>query len=154
MMAATRSGRRVTGKPPEDQTKNPSKLVEALKNVYQKRKQKEKSVIVDSVPEQTRTDVSDKKGFEELPFVEVQPLPEVTRGVPAVAKSLKPNVDSVAESIKLKDNNVTKGSKSKVANDETSKLTIDPGFLLLGRIPKRPSPILMIPTLGEEIARV
>jgi len=127
-MATTRSGRRVAGKPPEDQTKNSSKLVEALKNIYQKRKQKENSVIGENVPEQTKTTLDDKRSFEELPFVEVQPLPEVARGVPDTTKSLKLNVDSVVESLKLKDDNVTKSSKPKVVKDEVSKMVVEPGY--------------------------
>src|SRR6202789_401336 len=129
MMAATRAGRRATGKLLENRNEKPSDLQKELEKVYQKtRKPKATSVREESILEQKEPESDVMTEVEELPYVEVRPLPVVAREVPDAMKSLKINVDDVAKSVKLDADNLTKSLKSKVDNDVMSKLKVEPGF--------------------------
>ena len=86
MMAATRSKKRETGKPPEETRKDPSKFQEELMKIFQKNKKKDESVRWGRSPEQEETL---DEAVEELPFAEVQPLPSVVRKPALVDKSEK-----------------------------------------------------------------
>ena len=103
-MVTTRTRRRGAGVLPEDCNKNPSNLQKELEKIIQKRKQKKVESVRQSpsIPE-----VIEEVG--ELPFVDVQPLPLVTRG------HSKPKDDkAVADDVeKLLD---------------IPKLTVEPGF--------------------------
>ena len=70
MMAATRSQKRVVGEQLEDRNKNPSKIQKELAKVAQKNKNK-KNIIETT---------SETRDVQELPFVNVPPLPTVVRG--------------------------------------------------------------------------
>jgi hypothetical protein len=104
MMVTTRTRGRGAGVLPEDCNKNPSNLQKELEKIIQKRKQKKVESVRQSpsIPE-----VIEEVG--ELPFVDVQPLPLVTRG------HSKPKDDkAVADDVeKLLD---------------IPKLTVEPGF--------------------------
>jgi hypothetical protein len=80
-MAATRARRRVTGEPLEDMNKKPSNLFKELAKLHQKKKQKkDESVRLGRAPEQSEQVPDVINELQELPFVEVQPLPSVVRG--------------------------------------------------------------------------
>jgi hypothetical protein len=129
MMAATRARKRAAGKLPENRNEKPSNLQKALEKVYEKtRRRKEGSVREEIVLEQKDPESDVVKEVQELPFVEVSPLPSVARGGPGVTKSLKLNVDDAAESLKLNAEDLTKSVKSKVNDDVLSKLMVEPGF--------------------------
>jgi hypothetical protein len=81
MMAATRARRRVTGEPLEDMNKKPSRLFKELAKIHQEKKQKkDESVKQGRALEQSKQVPDVINEIQELPFVEVQPLPSVVRG--------------------------------------------------------------------------
>jgi hypothetical protein len=128
MMAATRANKRAAGKLPEDRVEKPSNLQKELEKVFEKtRRRKAESVREESVLEQ-RDPRSGVTEVQELPYVEVRPLPSVARSEPDVTKSLKLNVDDSAKSLRLSAEELTKSLKSKVDDDVISKLTVEPGF--------------------------
>ena len=86
MMAATRSKKRETGKPPEETRRDPSKFQEELTKIFQKNKKRDEPVRRGRSPEQGETL---DEAVEELPFAEVQPLPSVARKPAPVDKSEK-----------------------------------------------------------------
>ena len=105
-MAATRSQKRVAGKRPEDLNKNPSNLQKELVKITQKNKiKKTESARQGSALKQTET----MPDVPELPFVDVQPLPEVERG--------RSKTDSVT---------LTKDNVEKLLG--IPKLPVEPGF--------------------------
>ena len=74
MMAATRAKRRAAGELPEDKNKNPSALQKELARINQKNKKQ-----ID--PERQNKQMPNiENNVEELPYVEVPPLPFVARG--------------------------------------------------------------------------
>ena len=80
-MAATRSKRRDAGELPEDHTKKPSNLLKELIKINQKAKTKTvEPVRQGRALEQNVQTPSAATNVEELPFVEVEPLPFVARG--------------------------------------------------------------------------
>jgi hypothetical protein len=107
MMAATRSKIRETGEPLEDRIKEPSNLLREL----QKRKQKSKNDIIEPARPgralEQMTSVDDV--VDELPFVDVQPLPVVARG-------------------QTKQNNDVPNKVIVEKLLETPKLSVEPGF--------------------------
>jgi hypothetical protein len=81
MMAATRARKRAAGELPEDQSKKPSILQKELEKINQKkRQQRVEPVRQGRALEQTEQKSEVMKEVEEFPYVEVQPLPFVTRG--------------------------------------------------------------------------
>jgi hypothetical protein len=103
MMAATRAKRRAAGELPEDKNKNPSALQKELAKINQKNKKKIES------ERQSKQMPNVENNDEELPYVEVQPLPFVARG------QTKSNND-VAE-----DDNVEKLL-------DIPRISVEPGF--------------------------
>ena len=81
MMAATRSKRREAGEPPENHAKKPSNLLKELIKINQKAKQKTAEPVRQgrALEQKVQTPIATIDN-EELPFVEVQPLPFVARG--------------------------------------------------------------------------
>ena len=80
-MAATRSKKRDAGELPENRNKNPSNLQKELMKINQRSKQKKVESERQGRALDQDTRVSDAtKDVEELPFVDVQPLPLVARG--------------------------------------------------------------------------
>ena len=126
-MAATRSGRRAVGGLLENRNEKPSNLQKELEKVYQKKRQRAESVREDVILEQ-KNPKSGVTEVQELPYVEVLPLPSVVREGPDVTKSLELNVDDSAKSLKLNAKELTKSLKSKVSDNVISKLTVEPGF--------------------------
>jgi hypothetical protein len=105
MAAATRTKKRVAGELLEDKNKNPSTLQKELSKINQKSKQKK----VETVRQGGALEQSEQtSSVEELPFVEVQPLPSVARG-------------------QTKKNNVADGDLVEKLLD-MPKLTAEPGF--------------------------
>ena len=101
---------RATGVLPEDQNKNPSKLQKELERIFQKTKQnKPESVRQGGALEQSKAVPEVIAEVEELPYVEVQPLPSVTRG-----------------HTKSKDDEPSKGNVEMLL--DIPKLTVEPGF--------------------------
>lgn len=108
-MAATRAKRRTAGELPEDIEENPSNLLKELLKANQKNKQKKaESVRKGRALEQSKPTLSETSAVEELPFVEVQPLPFVARG------QTKAKVDVAKDSAE--------------ALLEIPKLMVEPGF--------------------------
>lgn len=80
-MAATRAKRRAAGELPEDQREKPSNLQNELAKIYQKTKQKKvESVRQGRALEQSEQTSKVTNDDDELPYVDVQPLPVVGRG--------------------------------------------------------------------------
>ena len=116
-MAATRAKRRGTGELPEDQSKKPSNLQKELTKIYQKNKQKKvESVRQGRALEQSEQTSKVTDDVDELPFVDVQPLPVVDRGQTKTASVVANKGDVVADK-----NNVEKLL-------EIPKLPDEPGF--------------------------
>jgi hypothetical protein len=110
MMATTRAKRREVGELPENKEKNPSRLQNELAKIYQKRKEKKSEPVRQGrALEQRNPMPAVTAEVEELPYVEVQPLPSVTRGR-TKAKNDVPDKDDVVKLL------------------ETPKLTDEPGF--------------------------
>ena len=108
-MAATRSKRLAVGELPEDQNKNPSNLQKELAKIYQKNKQRKvEPVRKGRALEQSELPPNMTSAVEELPFVEVQPLPFVARG------QAKTKIDVVKDSVEA------------ILNHP--KLIVEPGF--------------------------
>ena len=106
-MAATRAKIRATGELLEDQNNNPSKLQKELQKINQKNKNKKaESARRGRALEQTP---NVEKEVDELPFVDVQPLPVVARSQTKKNNSV-PNKDTVEKLL------------------ETPKLSVEPGF--------------------------
>ena len=106
-MAATRSKRRETGEPLEDNREKPSRLLKELQKINHKNKNKRvETVRQGSALEQSS---SVENVVDELPFADVQPLPVVARGQP------KPS------------NDVPEGNVAEKLL-EIPKLTVEPGF--------------------------
>ena len=109
-MAATRAQRHAAGKLPENQNKNPSSLVKELAKIHQKKKQKkDESVRQERVLEQREPESVVIERVAELPYMDVQPLPVVTRG-PTRAKRDEVDKDGVEKLL------------------EVPKLVVEPGF--------------------------
>ena len=109
-MAVTRAKRRVAGELPENKEKNPSDLQLELKKIFQKKNQKKaEPVRWGRAPEQKKQIPEVMSEVEELPFVEVQPLPFVARGH-VVAKNVVSDKDNVERLL------------------DTPKLMAEPGF--------------------------
>jgi hypothetical protein len=111
MMAATRSQKRDAGRPPEDLNKNPSNLLKELRKINQKKKQR----IVETVRqgralEQSKNVPEVIPEVEELPFVDVPPLPVVARGQPKAKNEVAADKDNVEKLLKI------------------PKLSVEPGF--------------------------
>ena len=79
-MAATRAKKRAAGELPEDKSKKPSVLQKELEKMNQKKRQRAESVRQGRALEQSEQTSEVRNEVEELPYVEVQPLPFVTRG--------------------------------------------------------------------------
>jgi hypothetical protein len=110
MMAATRARRRAAGELPEDHNKNPSPLLKEFLKINQKNKQKKaESVRQGEALEQIETTSKVTKDVDELPFVDVQPLPFVGRG-------------------QTKTNNVLDVENDVEKLLEIPKLNVEPGF--------------------------
>jgi hypothetical protein len=107
MMAATRAKKRAIGELPEDREKSPSTLEKDLMKINQKKKAE--SVSQGRALEQTKQTPNVIEELEELPYVEVQPLPSVAR------VQTKTNSDVAA-----------KDSVEKLL--DMPKLTVEPGF--------------------------
>lgn len=109
-MAATRARRRAAGELPEDHNKNPSPLLKEFLKINQKNKQKKaESVRQGEALEQIETTSKVTKDVDELPFVDVQPLPFVGRG-------------------QTKTNNVLDVENDVEKLLEIPKLNVEPGF--------------------------
>ena len=78
-MAATRSQKPVAGEQPEDLNKTPSNFQKELTKITQKNKNN-KTVSARQERALKQMDDTTKSDVPELPFVEVQPLPQVGRG--------------------------------------------------------------------------
>ena len=90
-MASTRLQKRIAGEQPEDLNKNPSNLQKELVKIAQKNKNKKiEPARKGSALEQTETTIDD---MPELPFVDVQPLPNVTRAPPKTSKEISGHND-------------------------------------------------------------
>ena len=90
-MASTRLQKRIAGEQPEDLNKNPSNLQKELVKIAQKNKNKKiEPARKGSTLEQTETTIDD---MPELPFVDVQPLPNVTRAPPKTSKEISGHND-------------------------------------------------------------
>jgi hypothetical protein len=110
MMAATRARRRAAGELPEDHNKNPSPLLKEFLKINQKNKQKKaESVRQGEALEQIETTSKVTQDVDELPFVDVQPLPFVGRG-------------------QTKTNNVLDVENDVEKLLEIPKLNVEPGF--------------------------
>jgi hypothetical protein len=110
MIAATRSQKRVAGGQLEDLNKNPSNLQKELIKINQKNKSKKmESVRQGRTLEQSKQMPKVTKDVDELPYVDVQPLPEVGRG-----------------QTKTNDDVANKHSVDELL--DISKLTVEPGF--------------------------
>jgi hypothetical protein len=123
MMAATRARRRVTGELPEDRNKNPSTLQKELAKINQKNKQKKiESVRQGDALEQIEQTSKVTKDVEELPYVDVQPLPFVGRGQTETNKNVadRGDVEKLLDIPKL---SVEPGFKNKapLQSDERAK---------------------------------
>ena len=77
MIAATRSGKRVMGKPLEN--KSPSMLEKELEKIRLRKKQKNDAARNERVIEQSKPELGKAKEYGELPYVDVPPLPSVVR---------------------------------------------------------------------------
>jgi hypothetical protein len=89
MMAATRSKKHETGKPPEETIKNPSNFQKELTKIFQKNKKRDETVIQGRALEQESKVVETSTEAEELPFIGVQPLPAVSRNQKTVNEEEK-----------------------------------------------------------------
>jgi len=106
-MAATRARGRVTGKLLEDE--NASILKESDKS-RQRKKQKYDNARNERVVAQNKSDLNKNREFEELPYVEVLPLPNVARGQ------------------NKEKNDVRSGENSDNQKQDVVKLIAEPGF--------------------------
>jgi hypothetical protein len=92
MMAATRAKKRAAGELPENKNKNPSALQKELAKINQKNKTKKiEAVRQGRALEQSEQMQDIEKDVEELPYVEVQPLPFVARGQAKSNKDISEN---------------------------------------------------------------
>jgi hypothetical protein len=97
MMATTRARGRAAGELPEDRNKNPSNLLKELAKINQKKKQRNvESVRQGRALEQSNQIPEMTKQVEDLPYVNVQPLPLVTRGHTA-AKDGEPDKGDIED---------------------------------------------------------
>jgi hypothetical protein len=120
MMAATRAKIRATGELLEDQNNNPSNLQKELQKINQKNKNKKvESARQGRALEQTPNVV---KEVDELPFVDVQPLPVVARGQTKKNDSV-PDKDTVEKLLEIPKLSVEPGFKNKapLQKDERAK---------------------------------
>ena len=119
-MAATRAKIRATGELLEDQNNNPSKLQKELQKINQKNKNKKaESARQGRALEQTP---NVEKEVDELPFVDVQPLPVVARSQTKKNNSV-PNKDTVEKLLEIPKLSVEPGFKNKapLQKDERAK---------------------------------
>src|ERR1700734_358190 len=93
MMAATRSKRRVAGELPEDKNKNTTSVKKHLKKFLDE-KQKAAAAKAGATLAKDRQPTEMTQKIDELPYVEVQPLPSVVRGQPK-SDSIVPNQDGL-----------------------------------------------------------
>jgi hypothetical protein len=111
MMATTRARQRDAGVSLEDRNKNPSNLLKELAKINQKRKQRNvEPVRQGRALEQSQHIPEVIQEVEELPFVDVQPLPVVARGQPKVKNDVATVKDDVEKLL------------------EIPKLLVEPGF--------------------------
>ena len=119
-MAATRAKIRATGELLEDQNNNPSKLQKELQKINKKNKNKKvESARQGRALEQTP---NVEKEVDELPFVDVQPLPVVARSQTKKNNSV-PNKDTVEKLLEIPKLSVEPGFKNQapLQKDERAK---------------------------------
>ena len=119
MAAATRARKRAAGELLEDREKSPTTLQKELLKINQKNKQKK----LDSVRQGSALEQNDQmSNEEELPFVEVQPLPVVARG-PTKKNGDVPDKDVIDKLLNAPKLTVESGFKNKapLQSDERAK---------------------------------
>ena len=107
-MAATRSKRRVAGELPEDKNKNTTSVKKHLKKILDE-KQKAAAAKAGATLAKDRQPTEMTQKVDELPYVEVQPLPSVVRGQPK-SDSIVPNQDGLEKML------------------STPRIVVEPGF--------------------------
>jgi hypothetical protein len=120
MAAATRAKVRAAEELLEDRTKNPSRLLKELQKIKQNDKNKKNEPVRQGrALEQTS---SVEKAVDELPFMDVQPLPVVARGQTKPSKAV-PEGDVAEKLLEIPKLNVEPGFKNRapLQKDERAK---------------------------------